>query len=114
MFVAMSFSSSRGTSEGIHRLRLSAGTHVRTEAVAPRDIDVLSEDLFEVSRDSRVGEEVVGHLRREIDEQVHIAVRSVLRTHDRTEHCDVDNAALAEFDFVGAELREDVREERHR
>jgi hypothetical protein len=25
----------------------------------------------------------------------------------------VDNAALAKFDFVGAEFREDAREERH-
>lgn len=83
------------------------------EAVAPRDIDVLAHDLFEVSRYSRVREEVVGHTRGEIDEQVHIAVGSVLRTHDGAEHRDVDNAALTKFDFVGAEFREDVREERH-
>ena len=87
---------------------------VGAEAVAPGDVDVLPHDLFEVSRDSRVREEVVGHARGEIDEQVHIAVGSVLRTHDRAEHRDVDNAALTKFDFVGAELREDVREERHR
>ncbi len=86
---------------------------MRTEAVASGDVDVLPHDLFEVSRYSRVREEVVGYTRREIDEQVHIAVGSVLRTHDRTEHRDVDNAALTKFDFVRAELREDVREERH-
>ena len=86
---------------------------MRTEAVAPRDVDVLPHDLFEISRYSCVREEVVGHTRSEIDKQVHIAVGSLLRTHDGAEHRDVDNAALAKFDFVGAEFREDAREERH-
>jgi hypothetical protein len=114
MLVMMSCSRARGASEGIHRLRLCARTHVRTEAVAPRDIDVLSHDLFEVSRDSCVRNEVVGHTWREIDEQVHVAVGSVLGTHDRAEYCDVNYAALTELGFVGAEFREDVREARHR
>lgn len=86
---------------------------MRTEAVAPGDVDVLPQYLFEVSRYSSVREEVVGHPGGEVDEQVHIAAGSVFRTHDRAEHRDVDNATLTKFDFVGAELREDVREERH-
>ena len=113
MLVMMSCSRARGTSEGIHRLRLCGRTHMRTEAVAPGDVDVLPHDSFEVGRYSSVREKVVGDTGGEIDEQVHVAVGSLLRTHDRTEHCDVDNAALTKFDFVGAELREDVREERH-
>lgn len=86
---------------------------MRTEAVAPGDVNVLPHDLFEVSRYSGVREEVVGHTRGEVDEQIHIAVGSLLRTHGRTEHRDVHNAALTKFNFVGAELLEDVREERH-
>ena len=86
---------------------------MRTEAVAPGDVDVLPHDSFEVGRYSSVREKVVGDAGGEIDEQVHVAFGSLLRTHDRTEHGDVDNAALTKFDFVGAELREDVREEQH-
>ena len=113
MLLMMSCSRSRGTSEGIYRLRLCARTHVRTEAVAPRDVNVLPDDLLEVRRYSCVREKVVGHAWREIDEQVHIAVGSVLGTHDRAEYRDVNYAALTKFDFVGAKLREDVREARH-
>ncbi len=76
-----------------------------TEAVAPGDVDVLPHDLFKVSRYAGVREEVVGHTGCEVDEQVYIAVGSLLRTHDRTEHRDVHNAAFTKFDFVGAELR---------
>jgi len=86
---------------------------MRAEAVAPGDVDVLPHDSFEVGRYSSVREKVVGDAGGEIDEQVHVAVGSLLRTRDRTEHCDVDNAALTKVDFVGAELREDVREQRH-
>jgi hypothetical protein len=86
---------------------------VSTEAVAPRDIDVLSHNLFEVSRDSCVRKEVVGHTWREIDEQIHVAVGSVLGTHDGAEYRDVNDAALAKFTFVGAQFREDVGEKQH-
>ena len=86
---------------------------MRPEAVAPGDVDILPNDLFEIGRCSGVREKVVGHAKGEIDEQVHIAVGPVLRPHDRAEHRDVDNAARTKFDFVGAELREDGRKERH-
>ena len=109
----LSCSLARGTSEGIHRLRLCGRTHMRTEAVAPGDVDVPPHDSFEVSRYSSVREKVGGDTGGEIDEQVHVAVGSLLQPHDRTEHRDVDNAALTKFDLVGAELREDDREERH-
>ena len=80
-----------------------------TEAVAPRDIDLLSHDPFEVSRDSCVRKEVVGYTWREIDEQVHVAVGSVLGADDRAEYRDVNDAARTELDFMGAESCEEVR-----
>src|ERR1035437_5464705 len=57
------------------------GDSNRPQAVASRHIDVLSHDRFEVGHYSGVREEIAGHTRREVDEQVHIAIGSVLRSH---------------------------------
>jgi len=102
-----------GISEGIHRVRLGARAHVRPKTIASRLIDVLPDDLLEVGGYSRVRQEVVGDLGRKVDEQVHIAIGQILRSHDRAEHRCVDDAACSQFDLVGAQTREDVCEKRH-
>lgn len=86
---------------------------MRTKAVTSGDIDLLPDDLFEISRYAGVREEVVGHIRNEIHEQVHIAVVAVLRPYNRAEHSDVDNAARTKLSFMSTQLRENSREERH-
>ena len=113
MLVMMSPSRSRGTSEGIDRLCLGAWPNVRPQAVASRDVDLSPQYFFEIGRDAGIREEVGGDLRREVDEQVHVTVRSVLRANDRPEHGDVNDAPRTEFHFMGAKPREDVREEGH-
>ncbi len=86
---------------------------MRPQAIASRNVDVSTHDLFEIGCDSGVREEIASHIRREIHEEINIAIGTVLRTYDRTEHRHVQDAALTQFDFMGTETREDVREKRH-
>ena len=79
---------------------------MRPQAVASRHIDILSHDLLEIGRDSRVREEVRRCLRREVDEEVHSAVGAILVSHDRPEDRDMDDPPLAEFELVGADQRQ--------
>ena len=94
-------------------MRLGVRAHVRPQTVAPRHIDVLPDNLLEVGGYSRVREEVVGDRRRQVDEQVHIAIRQILRPHYRAEYRNVDDAARSQFDLVSAQTREDVCKKRH-
>ncbi len=57
--------------------------------------------------------EIGGDLRREVDEQVHVTVRSVLRANDRPEDGDVNDPRPTELYFMGAKPRGNVREEGH-
>lgn len=113
MLEMMSLGRSLGTSEGIHSLRLRARPHVRPRAITSRDVDVSTHDLFEIGCDAGVREEIASHIRREIHEEIDIAIGSVLGTHDRTEDRHVHNAPLTQFDFVSTETCEDVREQPH-
>lgn len=64
------------------------------QTVTPRHVDVSSNDLFEVSCNSRGREEVVGEIPRELNEEVHVAIVSVLRAHNGADHRDVEDAPL--------------------
>ena len=86
---------------------------MRPQPVASRDVGISTHDLFKISGYSRVGEEVVGNRGGEVDQQVDIAVLSILCARDGAEYRDVDHAALPKFHFVGAEVCEDTREQGH-
>jgi len=83
------------------------------QTVASRNVHVSAHNLFKVGCYSRVSKKVAGDIRREVNEQVHIAVGSVLLSHNGAEDRNVDNASLPKFGFVGAESEENAREKRH-
>ena len=65
----------------------------------PCDVDVPSDNLFEISGDSSVGQKVVGNFRRQIDKEVHIAVGASFIPCRRAEHGDMNDAAAAFVTF---------------
>src|SRR5665213_1057529 len=82
MLVMMSVRRSIGTSEGIDCLRLCARPHVGPKTIALRYVHVTAHNLFEVRRDSCVRKKVLREIWREVDEQIHVAVCSILISYN--------------------------------
>ncbi len=62
MFARMSRSRRAGVSEGIHGVSLSTRPHVRPQASALRDINLLADNLLQIGRHAGVREQVVRNL----------------------------------------------------
>ena len=103
-----------GTSEGIDRLCLCVRAHARPKTLALRDVHVTAHNLFEVGSDSRVCKKILCEIGGKVNEQIHIAVRSILISYNRAEDGDMPHASPAKFGFVSAEAAKDAREERHK
>jgi hypothetical protein len=84
------------------------------ETATSRNVHVSSNDLLEVGCHAGVRKKVVGDIRREVDEQVHIAIGSVLLSHNGAEDRNVENASLPKFGLVRAKPDENAHEKRHR
>ena len=110
IFAMMSLSRSIGTSEGIHSLSFRARTHVRAQPIPPRNIHVPSYNHLEVIGNTGVRKKIPRHVWREVDKQIHIAIDAAVITRDRSENCDMHDAALSKFCFVGAKSVEDACE----
>jgi hypothetical protein len=95
-------------------LRLCAWPNVRPKLVAPCYVHISANDVFEVGRHSRVRKKILCEIRREVDEQIHIAVGTAFFSYNGAEDGDMNDASLAKFGFVSAEAAENVREERHK
>jgi hypothetical protein len=98
----------RCASEGIDCLSFRTRTHMRTQPILSSNVHVASHDRFQIVRDASIRKEVLSERWRKIDQQIDIAISTVVVARDGTEDGDVHHAARAKLRFVRAKAIENA------